>query len=94
MVLTIGRPPPMDRGPERRAAAARFGVSAASAMGSRAQHDGSVCSKPQGGDMRIHHIEAFSETILSAIEAQKDISLVELAALLRTKHGVSFVARA
>jgi predicted transcriptional regulator len=44
--------------------------------------------------MRIHHIEAFSETILSAIEAQKDISLVELAALLRTKHGVSFVARA
>ncbi|MGC8732075.1 MAG: hypothetical protein ACP5RC_07430 [Halothiobacillaceae bacterium] len=42
--------------------------------------------------MRIHHIEAFSETILFAIEAQKDISLVELAALLRTKHGVSFVA--
>ena len=30
--------------------------------------------------------------ILETIEAQKDISLVELAELLRTDHGVSFAA--
>ncbi len=81
-------------GLSRRGAAERFGVSAASAV--RWVHanntTGSVCAKPQGGDTRSHHVEAFRATILSAIEAQKDISLVELAQLLRTRHGVSFAA--
>lgn len=81
-------------GLSRRAAAERFGVSVASAV--RWVHachtTGSVCAKPQGGDTRSHHIEAFSDVILTAVEVQKDISLVELADLLRTKHGVSFAA--
>ena len=81
-------------GLSRRSAAERFGVSVASAV--RWVHachtTGSVCAKPQGGDTRSHHIEAFSGVILTAVEAQKDISLVELADLLRTKHGVSFAA--
>ncbi len=81
-------------GLSRRAAAERFGVSAASAV--RWVHacntTGIVDAKPQGGDTRSHHIEAFSAVILSAVEAQKDISLVELAELLRTKHGASFAA--
>ncbi len=78
-------------GLSRRAAAKRFGVSAASAVRWVQANNitGSVCAKPQGGDTRSHHVEAFSDTILSAVEAQKDISLVELAALLRTRHGVS-----
>jgi transposase len=53
---------------------------------------GTIDPKPQGGDTRSHHIEVFADVILAAIEAQKDVSLVELAELLRTGHGVSFAA--
>ena len=89
-------------GLSRRAAGERFGVSAASAI--RWVHasntTGTLEAKPQGGDMRSHHIEvfgpvieAFRHVVLGAIEAQKDISLVELAELLRSRHGASFAAR-
>jgi len=81
-------------GMSRRAAAERFGVAAASAV--RWVHasntTGAICAKPQGGDTRSHHIEAYRDVILAAIEARKDITLVELAELLRTKHGASFAA--
>ncbi len=81
-------------GLSRRAAAERFGVSAASAV--RWVHacntTGAVCAKPQGGDTRSHHIEAFRDVILAAIEAQKDITLVELADMLHVTHGASFAA--
>ena len=81
-------------GLSRRAAAERFGVSAASAV--RWVHasntTGTLEAKPQGGDMRSHRIEAFGPVILAAVEAQKDISLVELAELLRSRHGASFAA--
>lgn len=81
-------------GMSRRAAANRFGVAAASAV--RWVHacntTGSVGFKAQGGDKRSHRIEAFRDVILAAIEAQKDITLVELADLLRMKHEVSFAA--
>ncbi len=81
-------------GMSRRAAAERFGVSAAGAVRWVQAVDtaGTVAAKPQGGDTRSHRIEAFSEVILAAVSAQKDISLVELAELLRTEHGVSFGA--
>ena len=42
--------------------------------------------------MRSHHIEAFGPVILATIAAQKGISLVELAGLLRSQHGASFAA--
>ena len=76
----------------RRAAAERFEVSAASAVRwvQAINTVGSVAAKPQGGDTRSHHIEAFSGVILAAVAAQKDISLIELADLLRTKYGASF----
>ncbi len=45
---------------------------------------------PQGGDLRSHHIEAYCDVILAAIEAEVDITLVQLAELLRTQHGASF----
>jgi len=81
-------------GLSRRSAAERFGVSAATAV--RWVHavntTGSVQAKPQGGDTRSHHIEAFSGVILAAVAAQKDISLVELGDMLRTEHGASFGA--
>ena len=81
-------------GLSRRAAAERFGVSAASAVRwVRALNTtGTVEAKPQGGDTRSHRIEAFGTVILGAIAAQKDISLVELAELLRAEHGASFAA--
>jgi transposase len=81
-------------GLSRRAAAVRFGVSAASAVrwAQAVNTTGTVAAKPQGGDTRSHRIEGFSGVILTAIAAQKDISLVELAEMLRTQHGVSFGA--
>ena len=100
----MGKPLPVDLrsrlvsavagGLSRRAAGERFGVSAASAI--RWVHvsntTGTLEARPQGGDMRSHHIEVFGPVILAAIEAQKDISLVELAGLLRSQHGASFAA--
>jgi transposase len=79
-------------GLSRRAAASRFGVSAASAVRwvFAANSGGPIAAKPQGGDTRSHHIEAFREAILDAIAARKDITLVELSEFLRTKHDVSF----
>ena len=100
----MGKPPFVDLrsrlvsavagGLSRRAAAERFGVSAATAVRGVHASDttGTVEARPQGGDMRSHHIEAFGPVILAAIEAQKDISLVELAELLRSQHGASFAA--
>jgi transposase len=81
-------------GMSRRRAAERFGVSAASAVRwvEAVTTTGSVEAKPQGGDTRSHRIEVFSDVILAAVAAQKDISLVELAELLRTQHGASFGA--
>lgn len=81
-------------GMSRRGAAERFGVSAASAVRwvECVNTTGSIAAKPQGGDTRSHRIEALSAVILASVAAQKDISLVELAELLRTEHGVSFGA--
>ncbi len=66
------------------AAAARFGVSAASAIFWRqlvVQH-GTPAAKRQGGDRRAARIDAHAAFILAAIEAEDDITLVELQALL------------
>jgi len=47
-------------------------------------------AKPRGGDTRSHRIEAYRDVILAAIDAQVDITLVELADMLCREHGVSF----
>jgi transposase len=84
----------VDGGMSCNAAAERFGVAVSSAVrwvrGWRAE--GRATALPQGGDFRSRHIEAFRDVILAAIEAQKDITLVELAELLDAKHGASFAA--
>ena len=74
------------------AAAERFGVAVATAVRwVRAWRvEGRMTALPQGGDLRSHHIEAHRGAILAAIEAEVDITLVELAELLRRQHGVSF----
>jgi transposase len=78
----------------RRAAAARFGVGAASAIRwvREWRETGTTCAKPQGGDRRSHRIEAYRDVILAVVEKQTDITLVEMAEMLRVEHGASFAA--
>lgn len=82
----------VDGGMSRRAAAARFGIAAASAV--RWVRDwretGSTRAKPQGGDMRSQRIAAYRDVILGAIEEQVDITLVELVEMLRSEHEAVF----
>nr|WP_256869026.1 helix-turn-helix domain-containing protein [Sphingobium lactosutens] len=82
----------VDGGLSRRAAAERFGVAAASAVRwvREWRETGSTRAKPQGGDMRSRRIEAYRDVILGAIEEQVDITLVELAEMLRSEHGAVF----
>lgn len=79
-------------GMSRRAAAERFGVGAASAVRwfQAWQAAGSVAAKPRGGDTRSRRVEAYRDIILRAVAAKVDISLVELAEMLSTEHGVRF----
>jgi transposase len=67
-----------------RAAARRFGVSAASAVRwvQRWRERGEVATRPMGGDRRSGAIEAHRQTILDAIEATPDMTLAEVRALL------------
>ena len=73
-----------------RAAAQRFGVSAASAIRWRAQErrEGDVRPKRQGGDRHSQRIEAHAELILSAVAAKSDITLSELRERLK-ERGVA-----
>lgn len=82
----------VDNGLSRRAAAERFGVAAASAIRwvREWRETGSTRAKPQGGDMRSRRIEAYREVILGKIEEQVDITLVELAEMLRSEHEAVF----
>jgi transposase len=71
-------------GLSRRQAAARFGVSAASAVRWQqlAAEHGTPAPQQQGGDRRSARIEAHAALILGAYEATPDITLAELQALL------------
>jgi transposase len=82
----------VDGGLSRRAAAARFGVGVASAIRwvREWRETGTTSAKPQGGDRRSRRIEAYRDIILIAIERQTDITLVEMAEMLRVEHGASF----
>lgn len=84
----------VEEGVSRHAAAARFGVSASSAIRWVAawRSEGRIGAKPQGGDRRSQRIEAHANAIQSAVAAQVDITLQELAALLVEQHGARFAA--
>lgn len=70
-----------------RRAAARFGVSAASAIRWRQLHlrHGTPAAKPQGGDRRSGRIEAHAGFLRETIKARPDITLVELQELLAAR---------
>ena len=81
----------VDGGMSCRAAATRFGVSAASAIRWRqlVLQNGTPAVKRQGGDRRAAKIDAHAAFILGAIEAKDDITLVELQAPL-AERGTPF----
>ena len=70
-----------------RRAAARFGVSASSAIRWRAleREQGDAKPKALGGDRRSGRIEAHAALILSLLEETPDITLEELRAVLAEK---------
>jgi transposase len=73
-----------------RQAAARFGVSASSAIRwwQKERATGSVVPKALGGDRRSARIEAQASLILGLVQATPDITLMELrAALAEQGHG-------
>lgn len=79
----------VDGGLSCRQAAARFGVSAASAIRwrSRLRTQGDVRPGPLGGDRRSGRIEGHASTILGLLDRQTDITLAELRAAL-AEQGV------
>jgi transposase len=79
-------------GMSRRAAAARFEVGVSTAiLWVRAWFaEGRRTAKPKGGDTHSHRIEAHAPAILDAIAATPDITLTELARILKQEHGASF----
>ena len=79
-------------GMSRRRAAARFGVSASSAVRwtARASATGEVAASKRGGDRKSQRIEAHAGFILDAIAAEPDITLVELQNRLAKERGERF----
>jgi transposase len=73
-----------------REAAARFGVSAASAIRWRQRQEaqGSARPGPLGGDRRSQHMEGHAETILGLLKDRPDATLAELQAAL-AERGVA-----
>ena len=80
----------VEGGLSRRAAAERFAVGVATAIRwvRVFRTSGEITAKAKGGDLRSQRIEAYREVILTAVERQSDITLVELAELLQRDHGV------
>jgi len=72
-----------------RAAAARFGISASSAIRwcARSREEGTVVPGPLGGDRRSARIEAHAPLILELLKQKSDITLAEIQAEL-AKAGV------
>ena len=82
----------VEKGSSRRGAAARFGVSAASAIRwmQAVGESGSFEAKRQGGDRRSKRIEAHHGFIMKTITERKDVTLAELQEILAKQRGARF----
>ena len=82
----------VERRSSRRAAAARFGVSASSAIRwvQAVRKSGTSEAKPQGGDRRSQRIEAHHNFIMETIADRKDVTLAELQELLVKRRRARF----
>ena len=81
----------IDAGASRRQAAARFGVSASSAIrwDELRRRRGDARPRKQGGDRRSRRIEAHAGTILALLENKPDATLGEMRAEL-ARQGRAF----
>jgi len=81
-------------GMSRHAAAARFGVSAPTAIRwvDEWRRTGRTQSRPQGGDRRSGRIEAYGAEILHALKLKVDTTLGELVEMLLSRHGQRFAS--
>ncbi len=81
----------VEKGSSCRGAAARFGVSASSAIRwvQAVRKSGCSDAKRQGGDRRSKRIEAHHAILMEAISGRKDITLAELQDLL-ARRGEHF----
>lgn len=82
----------VEGGMSRHAAAERFGISVASAVRfvKEWRQSGATKARRVGGDQRSRRIEKHHETIMNAIEAKPDMTLVEIAEMLKSERGASF----
>lgn len=80
------------QGMSRRQAAARFGVSVASAIHWAEQQEtmGSVVPKKQGGDRRSDRVEKEADFILGEVEKTPHITLEDLQAKLKEERRQRF----
>ena len=80
----------IEDGASRRQSAARFGVSASSAIRWMQAHieQGTAVAKRQGGDRRSARVESQADFLLAQVDAIPDITLMELQALLK-ERGLS-----
>jgi transposase len=85
-------PGAVESGMSRRATAERFGISAASAVRfvKEWRESGTTKAKRVGGDQRSRRIEEHHETIMKAIDTKPDMTLTEIAELLKSERGASF----
>ena len=75
-----------------RQAAARFYIGPATAVrwAKRVETTGDVAPMKMGGDRRSRRIEAHADFILGQIEAQPDVTIMELREKIRERHNVGF----
>jgi transposase len=80
----------VEGGLSRRAAAARFDVSIASAVRwyQRFKRTGSIEPDAIGGDRHSHRVEAHAAKVFGWIDEQRDLTLVEIAARLADEGHV------
>lgn len=80
----------VEGGLSRNAAAARFGVSIASAIRwvDVWRRTGRREALRMGGDRRSRRLEAAGATIVSALKAKADLTLGELVGLVARRHGI------
>lgn len=80
----------IEAGLSRRAAAAKFDVSIASAVRwyQRYKRTGSVEPDALGGDRQSHRVEAHAAKVLGWIDEQRDLTLVEIATRLADEGHV------
>ncbi len=75
----------IEAGASCRQAAERFGVAAASAIRwhARFRSEGTMAARPMGGDRHSHRVDAHAAVILQAYEADPQIYLREVQAVLQ-----------